>query len=324
MGSPDVSVVVPSHARRLRLRWLLNALEDQTLAPARFEVIVVHDYTGADAELLAGHPLAQEGRLRAEPIEPGTGSPARQRNIGWRVARAPLIAFVDDDCRPEPTWLEELLAGAAEHPGAIVQGSTSPDPYEIQVRASPHVRSLLVVPPYEYAPTCNIAYPRDLLELVDGFDEAAFPAHSGGEDTDLAMRARATGAALVAAPEARVYHSVEAYSLRGALRLNLKWRHLVFVFKRYPELRRLCTHRVFWRRAHRDVVLLLLGAALGSRGRPFLLLGAPWVYRRLTRRGTQRRDVVLGIVEMPGGLVVDLAEVGTMCWGSAAYRTLVL
>ena len=46
MSPPDVSVVVPSHARRLRLRWLLNALEEQTLAPERFEVIVVHDYTG--------------------------------------------------------------------------------------------------------------------------------------------------------------------------------------------------------------------------------------------------------------------------------------
>jgi glycosyltransferase involved in cell wall biosynthesis len=308
----------------LRLRWLLNALEEQTLAAERFEVIVVHDYAGADAQLLDDHPLSKADRLRTVAIEQGTGSPARQRNLGWREARAPLVAFVDDDCRPEPTWLEHLVAGAADHPGAIVQGSTHPDPYEIQVRASPHVRSLLVTPPYDYAPTCNIAYPRALLERVDGFDEAAFPAHSGGEDTDLAMRARATGAQLVAAPEARVYHSVEAYSLPAALKLNLKWRHLVFVFKRYPELRRVLTHRLFWRRTHRDVVLLALGLALASGRRPFALLAGPWVYRRLTRRGTHGRALLLGVVEMPGGLVVDLAEVATMCWGSAAYRTLVL
>ena len=315
---------MPSHSRRLRLRWLLNALEEQTLAAERFEVIVVHDYLGADAEMLDDHPLSDAGRLRTLAIEPGTGSPARQRNLGWREARSPIVAFVDDDCRPEPAWLEQLLAGAAEHPGAIVQGSTQPDPYEIEVRASPHVRSLSVMPPYDYAPTCNIAYPRAVLERVDGFDEAAFPAHSGGEDTDLAMRARASGAHLVAAPEARVYHSVEAYSLAGAVKLNLKWRHLVFVLKRYPELRRLCTNRLFWRRTHRDVVLLLLGAALGSRWRPFLLLAGPWVYWRLTRRGTHTHALVLGIAEMPGGLVVDLAEVATMCWGSATYRTLVL
>ncbi len=323
MSEPDVSVVVPSHARRLRLRWLLNALEEQTLAAERFEVIVVHDYTGDDAELVERHGLARDGRLNAVAIEPGTGSPARQRNIGWRKARAELVAFVDDDCRPEPVWLEELLAGAAAHPGAIVQGSTRPDPYEIQVRASPHVRSLSFEPPYDYAPTCNIAYPRALLEQVDGFDEA-FSAHSGGEDTDLSMRARATGATLVAAPDARVYHSVEAYSLPAALKLNLKWRHLVFVFKRHPELRRLLIHGVFWRRTHRDVVLLTLGALLALRWRPFAVLAGPWVYRRLTRRGTHPRAVLLGVVEMPGGLVVDLAEVATMCWGSAMYRTPVL
>ena len=323
MSSPDVSVVVPSHARRLRLRWLLNALEDQTLAPESFEVIVVHDYTGGDAQMVDDHELAQDGRLRTVAIDPGTGSPARQRNVGWRLARAPLVAFVDDDCRPEPTWLEHLLAGFRAHPEAIIQGSTRPDPYEIRVRGSPHVRSLSFTPPYDYAPTCNIAYPRALLELVDGFDEA-FSAHSGGEDTDLSMRARATGASLVAAPAARVYHSVEAYSLPGALKLNLKWRHLVFVFKRYPELRGLLIHGVFWRRTHRDVALLVLGALLSSRRRWFLLLGAPWVYRRMTRRGTGPRALVLGVVEMPGGLVVDVAEVATMCWGSAAYRTLVL
>ena len=36
----DVSVVVPSHERPLRLRWLLNALEEQTL-PERWELLVV-------------------------------------------------------------------------------------------------------------------------------------------------------------------------------------------------------------------------------------------------------------------------------------------
>src|SRR5687767_430475 len=100
LAGPSISVVVPSHARRLRLRWLLNALEDQTLDPATFEVIVVHDYEGEDAALLDGHPLARDGRMRQLRIEPGTGRPSVQRNMGWRAASAPLVAFVDDDCRP--------------------------------------------------------------------------------------------------------------------------------------------------------------------------------------------------------------------------------
>ena len=34
--TPEIAVVVPSHDRPLRLRWLLNALEEQTLDRSRW------------------------------------------------------------------------------------------------------------------------------------------------------------------------------------------------------------------------------------------------------------------------------------------------
>jgi GT2 family glycosyltransferase len=317
-----VSVVVPSHARRLRLRWLLNALEEQTLEPERFEVIVVHDYQGDDAALLDTHPLARAGRMRQVAIEPGTGRASAQRNLGWRAAGAPLVAFIDDDCRPEPTWLAQLLEVAGSQAGAIVQGATRPDPFERALRASPHYRTLTVVPPHDYAQTCNIAYPRELLERLDGFDEA-FPAPAG-EDTDLAQRALAGGARLVGAPDALVYHAVESYTLPATIRLNWKWHHLAYVIKRHPRLREHFWQRVFWRRRHRDVLLLVAGVVGAPWFLPSLVLAAPYTYRRVTRRGRHMRALVIGVVELPGGLVVDVAEVATMCWGSVRYRTLVL
>ena len=313
-------MVVPSHARRLRLRWLLNALEEQTLAPEELEVIVVHDYEGEDAELLDTHPLARAGRMR-QLFAPNTG-PAVKRNRGWRAARAPLVAFTDDDCRPDPGWLEQLVAGAQRKPGEIVQGTTRPDPYELRVLSSPHARTVRVTPPHDFANTCNIAYPVALLERVGGFDEG-LPAPAG-EDTDLALRARATGAELVAIPDALVYHAVEAYLLTEAIKLNLRWRHLAFVIKRHPELRRNFKLRVFWRRTHRDLVLLLAGAALASRLPWAVVLAGPWTYRRIKRRRRGKRGLVAGVIELPGGLALDLAEVVAMCWGSAQYRTFVL
>ncbi|HYI38562.1 MAG TPA: glycosyltransferase [Thermoleophilaceae bacterium] len=322
MSEPAVSVVIPSHARRLRLRWLLNALEEQTLPRERFEVIVVHDYVGAEAELVAGHPLAQDGTLRELRIEPGTGRPSVQRNMGWRAARAPLVAFIDDDCRADEGWLDAVVAAAEALPGAILQGTTRPDPFETASLAGPHARSLWVTPPDDFAQTCNIAYPRAVLEATEGFDEK-LPAPAG-EDTDLALRARAGGAPLEAVPDAKVFHAVDSYSLPDAIKLNLKWQHLAFVIKRHPQLRNHFTQRIFWRRSHRDLVLLLAGLAAARWVPPALLLGGPWVYRRLTRRGTHKRALVVGAVELPGGLVVDLAELVTMCMGSAKYRTLVL
>src|SRR5215467_9667042 len=129
----EVSVVVPSHERVTRLRWLLNALEEQTLPRDRWELVVVHDSTDGTEELVKTHPLAAAGVLRNVRLEPGTGSASRQRNTGWREAKAPLIAFVDDDCRPEPAWLEHLVEAARSNPGAIVQGASRPDPFEAEI-----------------------------------------------------------------------------------------------------------------------------------------------------------------------------------------------
>src|SRR4051812_13976662 len=144
----DLSVVVASHDRPLRLRWLLNALEEQTLERARWEVVVAHDSRGPETEaLLRDHPLAAAGVLRHLTFAPGPG-PAQKRNAAWRAATAPLIAFTDDDCRPPPDWLARLLAAAAARPGAMVQGATRPDPdeRELLLRA-PHARSQDITPP---------------------------------------------------------------------------------------------------------------------------------------------------------------------------------
>ena len=50
------------------------------------------------------------------------GGPARARNLGARAARGRLLAFTDDDCRPEPGWLAALEAALAARPGAMVGG----------------------------------------------------------------------------------------------------------------------------------------------------------------------------------------------------------
>lgn len=324
-GDPEVTVVVPSHDRRLRLRWLLNALEDQTLPRKRWEVIVVHDYSPEDTrDIFDRHPLARGGTLRHIGIEPGTGSAARQRNLGWRSAAAPLIAFTDDDCRPDAAWLEALLAAAHTHPGAIVQGKTLPDPLEVAVYASPHHRTVQERrPPGRFAQTCNIAYPRALLERVRGFDEEIrAPA---GEDLDLKLRAEAAGSAYVGAQEAVVYHCVEGYTLLGALRLARKWGEIPLVVKRHPSLRRSFALGMFWRAMHLWLVLACGGALAGARGRPIgLILALPYLEQRLNRRGSRLSSRLACLLELPGQVTVDAAELMILARASIRHRTLVL
>jgi len=215
-----------------------------------------------------------------------------------------------------------LLAAAGEHPGAIVQGATEPDPEELGALASPHARTIRVDPPGRFAQTCNILYPRALLEAVGGFDER-LPAPAG-EDTDLALRARAAGAEYVGAPAARVFHAVEPHGLVAAVRLAFKWRHLAYVVRRHPEVRGWFALRVFWREAHLRLCLALAGAALARRHPLAAALCLPYLRDRLGVRGTGPRARLRAARELPGRAAVDLAELATMIWGSARYRTFVL
>ena len=317
---PAVSVVVPSHGRHLRLRWLLNALAEQTLAQP-WEVVVVHDHDPTTARrVLDDHPLAGAGRLRHLAIAPGTGSPARQRNLGWRAARGALVAFTDDDCRPDPRWLERLLAAAGASPGAVVQGRTRADPFELRLLAAPHVRTLHIDPVNAYRQTCNILYPLAHLERLGGFDERAV----AGEDVGLSLRAEAAGVRIVAAPDAVVFHAVESHTLPGIVRQNLKWRHLAYLAKRHPEVRRSFPLGVFWDAEHLRTTLALAGAAAGRRRRALLVLAVPYLVRGVRRRGASPRAMAVATAELPGQAVRQAAEVAGLVAGSVRHRTLVL
>ncbi|MDX6650211.1 MAG: hypothetical protein QOJ97_2162 [Solirubrobacteraceae bacterium] len=317
--TPDISVVVASHDRPLRLRWLLNALEEQTLEPGRFEVIVGHDSAGEETEaLLRSHPLAARGALRGVAQPPGSAPPGANRNAALGLARAPVVAFTDDDCRPEPDWLERLLAGCERHPGAVVQGPTRPDPDEWAYALAPFALSQDIAPPTPWAEACNIAYPRALLERLGGFDGAMLT----GEDADLAGRARAAGAEVVAAPDAVVNHAVHTPSLPARVRGAARWRYMALLVRRHPSLRRTLPLGLFWKPRHLTLGLALLGLALRRRvGPAALALALPWALQARPHYGRTPRGVARALAELPAQAAIDLAEVGALAWGSAEHRS---
>ena len=319
-------MVVPSHERALRLRWLLNALEEQTLERSQFEIVVCHDSRGTETDsLLRSHPLAAGGTLRSRALPPGRNPPGRQRNAGWRAARAPLIAFTDDDCRPPADWLERALAAALANPGAIVQGATRPDPDELSLlHAAAHSRTQLIDPPAPWAQTCNIVYPRDVLERTGGFDEEL----EGGEDADLAWRARAGGVELVSAPEVLTYHAVEAQSLPAALRSSWRWRHLPAVVGRHPELREDgVLGGLFWKRRHAWFSVALAGgvaAALARRPAVAAAAFLPWALSAAPAYGRGWRGRARATLELPAEAAIDAVELAALTAGSVRHRTFFL
>ena len=117
---------------------------------------------------------------------------------------------------------------------------------------------------------------------------------------------------------------MEAQTLVGAIRTNWKWRHLAYVVKRHPSLRRDCLLGVFWEPEHFEVLLALAGVAAARRRPVLALLAWPWIRREGRRRGDLPVERLVAAVELPGRAAQEIAEVITMAAGSARYRTLVL
>lgn len=113
---PDVSVIVPVRNAARTLRPCLEALLAQAY-PGTYEVFVVdNDSEDQTPALLAGYGDAIE-----VAFEPTRGASAA-RNRGIRDCRHELIAFIDADCVPRPSWLLELARAHRQNPTATLIG----------------------------------------------------------------------------------------------------------------------------------------------------------------------------------------------------------
>src|SRR5690348_3735713 len=108
----EYSVVVPTVGRP-SLDVLLDALAGAS-GPRPAELILVDDRPG-------GEPLRpqRQGLPPVRVLRTGGGGPARARNLGWRSARTPWIAFLDDDVVPDVDWFEKLATDLTGLPGDV-------------------------------------------------------------------------------------------------------------------------------------------------------------------------------------------------------------
>ncbi|MEZ5732760.1 MAG: glycosyltransferase [Paracoccaceae bacterium] len=205
MPNPKAAVIVPTKNRPGQLAVCLEAMAEQDHPD--FHVVVIDNGGKVDLEPVAA-PHRDWVTLLSE-MKPG---PAAARNAGVRVAEAEMIAFTDDDCRPEPQWLSTLDAALSRDRDALIGGETI---NRLQDSICSQTSQTLVSFLYSYygatAGTMpyfasnNLACSRDVFLDLGGFDET-FP-NAAAEDRDLGMRWGESGRALVFAPEARVHHA---------------------------------------------------------------------------------------------------------------------
>jgi GT2 family glycosyltransferase len=184
---PRVSVVVCSYNGARTIRDTLSALA--RVEYPDFEIIVVNDGS-ADAT----PAIAAEYGVRLISTENRGLSAAR--NTGWQAAGGEIVAYIDDDAYPDPHWLHYLAYAFMTGDWVGVGGPNIAPPGDgpiadcIANAPGGPVHVLVSDREAEHIPGCNMAFRRDALAAVGGFDARY---RTAGDDVDLCWRLQQRG-----------------------------------------------------------------------------------------------------------------------------------
>ena len=198
---PKVTVVVCAYNAAETLETCLSSLDRLTYQDV--EIILVDDGSTDDTAVIAKrHPS-----IRLLQVENGGLSAAR--NVGLTHATGEIVAYTDADVCVEAEWLTYLVEPLFS-PGVAGSGGPnvvpSDDPWLAQcVARAPGGPSHVLLDDRiaEHVPGCNMAFRRDVLLVLDGFNPIFIKA---GDDVDLCWRLQARGWKIGFAPCALVWH----------------------------------------------------------------------------------------------------------------------
>lgn len=263
--TPLISVVVCTTGERDTVAACLASL--RALRDPRHEVVVVEN---RPRSAMDGRELASWGARLVH--EPRRGLDVA-RNRGIDEAAGEIVAFVDDDCVVDPSWLRGFRRAFEDPSVSFVTGRVRPLSLERRSercfegwfsfdrgdddRRFRSEGDWSSVVPGPLGTGCNMAYRRAVLVEAGGFDEALDMGTpiGGGGDLDMFGRLLRAGHEAVYAPDAEMRHQHRrtmlavtrqfwGYGLsQGALAAK--------VWRQEPEQRPLV--RCFWRHRIRRV-----------------------------------------------------------------------
>jgi len=111
----DVSVVISTYNRCRLLEGALQALLSQMPPSVNYEIIVVDNNSSDQTRPVVEALAAQNSERMRYLFEPKQGI-SYGRNAGIAAAKAPIIAFTDDDVRVPAGWVSQIKAGFEANP----------------------------------------------------------------------------------------------------------------------------------------------------------------------------------------------------------------
>ncbi len=197
---PRISVAVCSHNGGHTIRECLEGLT--RLEYPDFEVILVDDGSTDDTAT-----IAREFPIKLIQTEQRGLSNAR--NIAFRAATGEIVAYIDDDAFPDPHWLHYLALTFRHSQHAAVGGPNIPPrsdgniAYCVAHAPGGPTHVLLSDRVAEHIPGVNMAFRKNSLEALGGFDEQFWTA---GDDVDMCWRLQQKGWTIGFSPAAVVWH----------------------------------------------------------------------------------------------------------------------
>lgn len=187
MAWPSFTVVVCSFNGAATIRDTMEGLA--ALEYPNYRVIVVNDgSTDATPQIVSEYDcrlLSTENR-----------GLSNARNTGWQEANTELVAYIDDDAYPDPHWLHFLahVFMTTDHAGAGGPNVAPPGdgPIADCTANAPGrpVHVLLEDRLAEHVPGCNMAFRREALAAIGGFDPVY---RAAGDDVDVCWRLQQAG-----------------------------------------------------------------------------------------------------------------------------------
>ena len=216
-AAPFLSVVIPTMGRDILIRTLESLAASEGFAG--IEVIVAGRVPDAEVAARLKEICGRHGNVRHLDIQFETGDSSRKKNEGAAVARAPLIAFLDDDVVVAGDWPRRIVEAFADAKVGLASGpSLVPDDINwigrlaglvLSSRAAGYVaeryrqnREASYPIDWDRVIGCNAVYRRESFAGMGGFPLDFYP----GEEMIAAFRTEEAGWKLMFIPAAWVKH----------------------------------------------------------------------------------------------------------------------
>lgn len=319
----NISVVIPTYKRPELLLTCLQALLMQTIPVNEFEVIVISDGPDTISKAVVDSFLNSNINVRYYEL-PNKRGPAAARNAGWISANANLIAFTDDDCRPDKNWLRDILNAYNKEINIVFTGMVI-----VPIRGRPtdfeknttHLQTASFI-------TANCCCTRSALMLAGGFDERFSMAWR--EDSDLEFKFILNHIPIIKLNNAVVVHPVRKAPWGVSIKEQKKGMFNALLFKKFPYLyREKIQSTPAWN--YYAIVLFFfmmwIGIALGFQYLAIVSLWG-WMFleiKFIVRRLATTSLAVNHIAEMiTTSFVIPFTSIYWQLYGAFKYRVLFL